>query len=173
MQSARDRRRDYAARPPASLPIAVRDSSRSSILIRIVDRILRIAPVDLCSIYPLILNGELSLRLVVGAEESEAREGERNLAAEGPRCILERRASLYWGFFFSRIYTRLDRKKRPACRSDSDSSLFFLSFENGRPSLMQRTPIGNECRKRIKKRGRDKREREGKLSKSESVYIIH
>lgn len=113
---------DYAMRP-ASSSIVGQDSSRSSILttlsIALFDRSCR-----LCSIYPLTLNGELLLRLVVGAEE-ESEKGECNLRAERAGCILKRRA-LFIDFF---LHTDHGERRRWVSHVASIATLLaLLSF---------------------------------------------
>lgn len=119
VQFARDHF-DYAMRP-ASSSIVGRDSSRSSVLIALSiafsDRSCR-----LCSIYPLTLNGELSLRLVVGAEESE--KGACDLRAEEPGCT-SRATGILYRFFF---YPRLDREEDVPRVASTQRPLALLPF---------------------------------------------
>lgn len=143
---ARDHRSRSIMRrsPRSSDEIVAFHQSSSQLSIAFSDRSCR-----LCSIYPLTFNGELSLRLVVGTGESEAEKGERNLTAEGPRSTLELWAS-FTDFFFFINHTKNDQRRRRVLHvaSIANSSLFFLSFENGRPNFVQRKPIGNKCKEK-------------------------
>lgn len=169
---------DYAT-PPSR--IVGRDSSRSSILTALSIAFSEIAPVDYAQFTPLnSFNGELSLRLVVGVEEFRKRARGRTQSSSWRVQDAPSSDGRPWPIFFP-FFSELHaigsrRAKEIASRASlrySDSSLFFVSFENDRPE--SRPEQGRYRKINIKKMNKKKRERERweKERKGEVSYESH